>query len=216
MKHQDTMKSKAYRRTKVTDSDEVLQLKLAKQGDVEAFEKLIEQYQKRIYNYVRYLCKNEDEAFDLTQETFLKAFKGLHTFKEQSHFSTWLHRIANNTVMDYYRKKKGVHITSIDSGVEESDTREGAPLTIQSGDKTPEKILIGKERRAFILHNLSQLPVPLKSVVVLRDIYAYSYEEIAAVLKLPLGTVKSRLSRGRKVLQEVFLKNRELFEHFGD
>lgn len=161
-------------------------LERARCGDIEAFEQLILENQNYIYNVIFRIILKKEDAMDLTQETLIKAYINLRKFRGNSSFKTWLYRIAVNTAMDYIRKKNGIE----DELIEMQDF------------KTPEDIIDKKATREIIMRELNTLQAEYKIILVLRDIEGLSYNEIAEVTNLTLGTVKSRLSRARNILKE--------------
>jgi RNA polymerase sigma-70 factor (ECF subfamily) len=177
----------------------------SKQGDVHSFELLISKYQLYAYNIAYRMLGNEEDAKDATQETLIKVFKGLDRFKENSEFSTWLYTITVNTCRDQLRKRKKVMTLSVD------DTGEKVPIQLvadESGD--PEARLEKKEVAGQLMTALGMIPEFQKTAVLLRDVYGFSYEEIGAIENCSIGTVKSRISRGRHGLRELILKERSL------
>ncbi len=168
----------------------------AKQGDVDAFEELISTYQRMIYNYCYRMSGNLHDAEDLTQEVFIKVYKSLRKFKGKSQFSTWIYRIAHNTCVDRHRKKRPTddNMIFLDN---EKEYR-----TLISDSYIPEEELLSKEKQDIIQKCIDSLKPEYRSVIILRDIQNYSYKEIATILDIPLGTVKSYISRGRSALRE--------------
>jgi len=176
---------------------EAQNIKKAKQGDIAAFEELIAIYQKMVYNYCYRMSGNLHDAEDLTQEVFIKVYRNLNKFKERSQFSTWVYRIAYNTCIDRYRKKKPTDrdMVFLDS---ERENR-----SLKSNSYIPEDELLSKEKEEIIQRCIDALRPEYRSVIILRDIQHHSYEEIASILDIPLGTVKSHISRGRSALRKI-------------
>lgn len=193
-------------------SDEKALIKAAAGGDVKAFEALIEEHKKTVYNISYRMSGNYDDAMDMSQEIFIKLFKNIGKFRGKSKFSTWVYRIATNTCLDEMRKIKNKTAYSLDSEIE---TDEGS-FTAELEDKspTPEDALQAVEIKDAINEALKRLSDDHRQVVILRDIQNMSYDEIAVILNCSVGTVKSRLSRGRRALQKILLENRELFEAY--
>lgn len=175
-------------------------IELSQQGDLDAFEELIIKYEKKIYVIAYRFMGNEHDAKDLTQETFIKAFNNIKKFRQESSFSTWICRIANNSCIDELRKKKRRPIDSLDEKIE---LNEGS-ISKQVKDErpTPEEAYETGELNQYLQKILNELNESSRMVVVLRDIEGYSYEEIAEITDVSLGTVKSRLYRARKELKE--------------
>ena len=173
-------------------------------GDNNAFGVLVESYQTRVYNLALRMCGNEDDAFDLSQEAFFRAWRGLSGFQQESSFSTWLFRLTANVCLDWLRAKKRrptVSLTTADDDGEETQ------LDIPDPGKSPEELLMAAEDRAALTKAINALPVEYREILTLRAINDMSYTEIAEVLKLREGTVKSRLSRARLALRNILLQN---------
>lgn len=176
-------------------------------GDSEAFGELVKKYDKLIYNTSYQLIGNPDDAFDVSQETFIKAYRSLGSFRGDSKFSTWLYKICQNAARDYIRSKfrqKTVSLTAYD----DDDTKE-VQLDIVDDDisSQPDRSLEREESRAAVREAIAKLSEDHKNVIVLRDIEGYSYEDISEILNLEIGTVKSRLNRARLAIKD-FLINR--------
>ncbi|NLB40770.1 MAG: sigma-70 family RNA polymerase sigma factor [Clostridiales bacterium] len=170
----------------------------AKNGNFEAFGELISLYEKKIYNYCLRMTNRREDAEDLTQEVFVRVYKALKGFKGNSQFSTWIFRIAHNICIDHYRKSK-LTTFSLNQPRNEEDQRE---MDLPSEDPTPEEEALRKEQQEFLLKCIEELRPEYKTVIILRDIQHHSYEEIAEILDVPLGTVKSHISRARSALRE--------------
>ncbi len=171
-------------------------------GDMAAFDKLVLKHKDKLFNIVYWFLGDYQEANDCAQETFIKVFKSLKNFRFESAFSTWLYRIAINTCKNrlkssaYMLKKKTVPLENPKS------SRDGNPSSeIQDDSPSPVIELEKKERLMLIQKAINSLPEEQNKVVVLRDIQGLSYEEIADITGLNLGTVKSRLARGRLELR---------------
>lgn len=186
----------------MTANDAVL-IQKSKQGDVHSFELLISKYQLYAYNIAWRMLGNEEDAKDATQETMIKVFKGLEKFKENSEFSTWLYSITVNTCRDQLRKRKKVMTLSVD------DTEEKVPLQLVADEASdPAVRLEQKEVAGLLMSALEKIPEFQKTAVLLRDVYGFSYEEIGAMEHCSVGTVKSRISRGRHGLRSIILKEK--------
>lgn len=171
-------------------------------GNSDAFGKLIEKYSSFVYRTVFFDIKNKEDAEDISQEVFIKAYKALSGFRSDSEFSTWIYRICKNTVYDHIRKSsrdKSIPLSEMTSG-EEGDRIYDIPD--DSGKYDPEKTYISKETSDAVNDAISSLSEEHRSIIVMRDIEGYSYSEIASVLSLEGGTVKSRLSRARNALKK--------------
>lgn len=189
--------------------DESFLIKKAARGDVESFEKLIEAHQKKVFNIALGMLKNPADAEDIAQDVFIKVYKSLKNFKGQSSFSTWLYRVTTNTCLDELRRRKTRQTFSID---EEIVTQEGeVSKQVVDDSPSPDEILEKNELKRNISHAISKLAKEHRTVIVLRDMQGFSYEEIANILQLPLGTVKSRINRARLTLKDILKADRELY-----
>ena len=174
-------------------------VKKAQSNDPRAFEELVGLYQNKVYKLCYHLAGNHDDAQDLSQEVFIRAYKALGNFRNEADFGTWLHRITLNIWLNIKRKNSR-KIVSLDEPYESGNgsniQREVAAL---EGD--PLEALEEKEFRGLVRTALCKLTEEHRAVLVLREIEGYSYEEVASLLGCSLGTVKSRLSRAREVLR---------------
>ena len=166
------------------------------QGDTSAFEALVQTYQGRIYTLCRYLLKNPQDAEDAAQDTFVKAFQGLKSFTPTSTFYTWLYRIAVNTCLDFKRK------SSLQSFYSSADIRKKLDM-VPSKLPSPESAYAAKESIHALRVALNSISEKLRVVIVLKEIEGLSYEEIASILGVSVGTVKSRISRAREELRKM-------------
>ena len=191
----------------MTDLNEKDLIRKAKQGDMLAFEELILEHEKIVYNVALRMMNHSEDARDISQEVFLKAYRSLSNFDERSAFSTWLYRITHNTCIDEMRKRKGKQTYSLE---EELESEDGA-MQRQVADEsdTPEESLLREEQKSEILQALDTLSEEHKAAIILRDVKGLAYEEIAEILELSLGTVKSRINRARNQLKNEILKIRE-------
>lgn len=184
----------------------------AKAGDIRAFEELMEEHQKAIYNVAYRIVGNYDDASDVAQDAMIKIFKNLSYFEERSKFTTWMYRIVTNTALDFLKKKRRNKVISIDETISGEENDYGKQLA--SDEVTPQELVEQDERRQAVLKALYKLTPEHRAVLVLRDINGLSYDEIANVLMCSEGTVKSRINRARKSLRETLLKQKELFEDY--
>lgn len=173
-------------------------------GDAPAFNRLVEERHGDIYALLYRLTEDPEEARDLTQETFLQAFRHLASFRGDADLRTWLYRIAVNQARNrwrWWKRRRRDRTVSLDAPVsEEIDAPLSAGLAGHEG-LDPERQALAREREAALHAALKSLSRPYREVIVLRDIEGLSYEEVASTLDLNVGTVKSRLNRGRTELR---------------
>ena len=167
------------------------------QGDVNAFEKLVTEYEKAVYAIAQRMTGNPEDAADMTQETFIKAYNSLGSFRGDSKFSVWLYRIANNVCLDFLRSRSRKPTVSLSV---EDDEGEENQLDVADESQSPELLLERGLTRDAVRRGLDTLPPDYKQILLLREIQGLSYEEIASALGIDLGTVKSRIFRARKKL----------------
>ena len=172
-------------------------VKKAKGGDEVAYKKLVDKYRRALYFHILKMIKDKEQVNDLVQETFVKAFDNLSTYSTNYAFSTWLYRIATNHTIDYLRKKK-LQTLSIDEPVQ---TRDGE-MRMQLPDESAgtDRHIIRTQRQKIVQEAISDLPEKYRKVIQLRHMEEKSYQEIADVLDLPLGTVKAHIFRARELL----------------
>lgn len=169
-------------------------------GDYDAFEFLVEKYQGRIYRHLTKMVKDNAEAQDLLQETFLNAYRGLKGFAGTSAFSTWLFRIANNAALMFLRKHRPEVIEYAEE-VANRPTPELVPASPQFVS-TPLEILLSTEGKKKIEEAIDSLPLMYRTVIILRDVEGFSLEEVAGIVDSSVPAVKSRLHRGRHSIRE--------------
>jgi RNA polymerase sigma-70 factor, ECF subfamily len=191
--------------------NERILLEKAKNGDVQAFELLVEGYQKKVFNVALRMMGNYDDAGEIAQEAFIRVFKSIKSFKEESTFSTWIYRITTNICLDELRKRKNKKIISIDEDIRFEDGE--AKRQIEDFKPTPDVIAEKNEIKKIVTDAINSLSEEHRLVLVMRDIQGFSYEEIAKITKCPEGTVKSRINRARQALKEILKNNKELFNN---
>lgn len=177
----------------------------SQRGDPEAMSCLIVKYQDRIYNSILKICANQDDAAELTQDTFVKVLESINTFRGQSGFYTWLFRVAVNLTLNHCRKRFKLSPVSLD-GSNESSGKEREHLAALLADPSqtdPARIVQQKELVQVLLDLIARMNEEHRVVLVLRDIEQMSYSQIAEVLQVETGTVKSRLCRARAALREL-------------
>lgn len=178
--------------------DDLKLVKEAKEGSSRAYEKLLKKYRKSVYYMLLKMVNNPDDAEDLTQEAFAKAFNSLKKFDPKYAFSTWLFRIATNNCIDFIRKKR-IQTISIDNPYE-SDDGDTVTFDIRDSNLNPNELLLKQQRKEYLRMAVDKLPPKYKTLVELRYFQELSYEEVAQELDLPLGTVKAQLFRARELL----------------
>ena len=172
-------------------------------GNRNAFEELVLDNQKNVYNLALKLTGNEEDALDLSQEAFLKAYGQLAGFRGESRFSVWLYRLTYNLCIDFLRKKPGAAVVSLTYSDEDDDLRD---IEIPDMRSLPEDIVVAKESRKAIISSFGQLSPKHREILVLREITGMSYSDIASILHITEGTVKSRLARARLSLANILIK----------
>jgi len=190
-------------------SSEKALVQQAKAGDRNAFAALVTAYESKIYNLALRYLGNREDAMDASQEVFLRVYRFLPGFQEESGFSTWIYRIGVNVCKDILSKQSRRNEQSIET--EDDDGEERRTIDIVDCRYAPEQILENAELRRTLSAAITDLPEPQREVIVLRDIQGLSYDEIAKVLSLEPGTVKSRLSRARENLRKKLLQNGNIF-----
>jgi len=177
------------------EPDDAELIKGFQKGETSAFGRLALKYQDRIYNLCRHLLGDAHDAEDAAQDTFIKAYQNLKKFRPEASFYTWLYRIAVNTCLDY---KKSPFFESIFKS-----STEGEEFTLEeiSDEPSPEKLYESKELRQALHQSLGKLSLKLRSVIILKEIEGLSYEKIADILDVSVGTVKSRIFRAREELK---------------
>jgi RNA polymerase sigma-70 factor, ECF subfamily len=185
----------------------------SQQGDVDAFNQLVLSYQQLVYNTIFRLLGDYDMASDITQDTFIAAFRSIRTYRGGASFRAWLLRIATNLVRDHWRRMQRHPISSIDEIVEEEDSH--AINHLQSLASTelsenPEEYMLTQELQALLQQGLAMLSLEQRTALILCDIQGLTYEEVAMVTHTTLGTVRSRISRGRSNLRDYLNQHKEL------
>lgn len=170
------------------------------QDDIAAFEALVARYGRQVHNMAYRMAGNDADAKDLAQEAFIRVFRALRSIDPAANLDSWLYRIVTNLFIDMLRRRPRVRVESLDAPVA---TAKGGEVTREVADDraNPEADVLDRQMDAEVQQALVGLQLDLRAVVVLSDIEGYSYEEIAEMLRIPVGTVKSRLHRARKALQ---------------
>jgi len=180
-------------------------------GDADAFSPLVEAYQKNVYNLALRMTGNPEDALDMAQEAFIRAYNSLSSFRGDSKFSVWLYRIVSNVCLDFLRARKGRAAVSLS---QTGPDGEDAALEIPDERALPEAELERALTRDAVRRGLQALPDDQREILLLREIQGLSYEEIAAALSLEGGTVKSRIFRARKKLCAYLLTDGNISEVF--
>ena len=166
---------------------------------LDAFDELVDRHQSRLFGTIQWMVRNRELAADLVQESFLRAWRGLSGFKGEAQFYTWLYRIARNLVSSHMRRRTaGPHFVS-----KARDLECATELEPQTTEGQPMDPMLLEERRLLIISGVKALQPDFKEIIVLCDLEEHSYEEVADLLEIPLGTVRSRLHRARASLKEI-------------
>lgn len=168
-------------------------------GNTNAFEDIVREYEKNVYNIALRMSGDREDALDISQESFMKAYHSLHSYRGDSRFSVWLYRIVSNTCLDFLRERKRRAEVPLEREDEEGE-REQAD--IRDERLSPETLFEQKVTREALRRGLESLPEDQRKILLLREIQGFSYEEIGQILSLESGTVKSRIFRARRKLCE--------------
>lgn len=177
-----------------TDEELILHFQ---EGDLYAFEQIVQRYKEPLVNFIYHFLGDRTDAEDVVQETFLRVYRNKHLYRNIAKFSTWIYTIASNLAKTELRRRRRRRILSISQmGFDDKD------YDLPGDIATPEGIVDGDMKESIIRDAIEKLPAKFKEVVVLRDVQEFSYEEISDILDIPIGTVKSRVNRGRQRLQK--------------
>jgi len=198
------------KRTEAVRQDDRPIIERCKNGDLSAFDELVHRYEKQVYGFAYRMSGNYDDANDIAGEAFIKVFQGIESFRGDSNFSTWLFRIVTNLYLDH-RKRTRAHVNI---PLDEYIDLEESSVARQIEDTSPGPLeqIETAERNEAIQAAILQLPDYQRIMILLFHVHGKSYEEIAEIVELPIGTVKSRLNRARLALREKLQPVRELFE----
>jgi RNA polymerase sigma-70 factor (ECF subfamily) len=191
---------------KSANIDDTILVEQCRDGDSAAMERLILKYQNRIYNVILKMCVNPDDAAELTQETFVKVIQSIDRFEGRSSFYTWAFRIAVNLTLNYCQRNTRIAVQSLDAEECRNPAEARQVLKEFLSDETspdPAAVAQNKELCEIAMQSLMKLDEAQRAVIVLRDIEGMNYAQIAKVLGIELGTVRSRLSRARTRLREI-------------
>lgn len=188
----------------MTPQEEMRLVKLASGGDKGAFERLVLENQRNVYNLALKLMKNPEDAFDAAQEAFLKAYLKLKDFRGDSRFSAWLYRLTYNTCIDLLRKSQRAAVVSLTRDTEDED---GQSTDIADTAPSPEEQCEARETRDIVRREMERLPEEQYRILVMRELAGMSYDEIAKTAGISEGTVKSRIFRARSRLAQALKKS---------
>lgn len=173
-------------------------------GDVNAYELLVKEYEKSVYNLALRMVGNSEDAADMSQEAFIKAYNSLTSFRGDSKFSVWLYRIVSNVCLDFIRSRKRKQTMSLST---EDDDGDSVEMDIADDTQSPERLMEKQLTRDAVRRGLASMPPIQREILLLREIQGLSYDEIAEVLNLEAGTVKSRIFRARKKLSAFLIED---------
>ena len=180
----------------------------AKHGDHDAFGQLVLTHQNKVYTLCVHMVTNREEAEDLAQEAFLKAWRNLDSFQEESSFATWMHRLTTNVCLDHLRKQ--ARRQNISTAVSLDDEESGWTEPVDH-TQDPQRRLEQREQRELLAKALNELPEHHRRLIIMREVSGLSYQEIADALDADLGTVKSGISRARERLRKILLRDGNFF-----
>jgi len=189
---------------------EMALIRRIQQGDAVAFDRLVELHGPRVYNLAYRMLGNAEDAQDVSQEAFLRIYDALPRFRGEASFTTWMYRIVTNVCNDELsrRRRRPPTITELET----EDGNGAAPDELLTTGETAEDSVLRRERHQALHQAITALPPPFRAVLVLYDLQGFSYDEIAEMLRVNIGTVKSRLNRARNTLREKIRGERELFD----
>lgn len=188
---------------------ERLLIQRCQNGERDAFDLLFKQYEKRVYNLAYRLSGHYDEANDISVDAFLRVYQAIKLFRGDANFSTWLYRIVTNVYLDRRKRLKNKQHLSLEEYIELEEN--SVARQVEDPNPTPAQQMEGVERAELMQKAIGELPDYQRAMVVLYHKEGLAYEEIADVMQLPIGTVKSRLNRARLVLREKLEPIKELF-----
>ncbi len=181
-----------------------------KEGSRERFDELVKAYTQKLYRLAYGLLGNHHDAEEVVQDSFVRAYRGLDSFRGDSSFETWIHRITMNLARNkfHWNRRRGEGMTMSLSDLPESleDGDSGGEMELPDTSYSPDLLMQKAELHGNVLRGMDQLPESLREVMVLRHVKDMPYDEIARILNCPVGTVKSRIARGRELLREYLMK----------
>lgn len=191
-----------------TSAPEAELVRRAQAGDTSSFDQLVEAHYSAVYSAAYRMLNDPSSASDATQTAFIRAFEALASFRGASAFGTWLYRIVMNVCLDELRKRRHQPVSLVPDDDEEDSLEE---RDIPDDSDEPGLLAEQRERQGIVQEAISRLPEDYRAIIVLYDIRGFSYQEIGAMLDIPLGTVKSRLNRARNALRDEMAPYLELF-----
>lgn len=194
---------------RISRVEEQALIQRCKNSDIGAFDDLVRRYEKRVLNFAYGIAGNYHDANDIAQEAFVRVFNSIQTFRGDAVFTTWIYRIVTNVYLDERKKSKSHRLVSLDEYVELDEN--SVARQIEDEGPSPEEIVEQDERSRAVWKAIGLLPDYQRIIVTLYHMQGRSYEEIADILHLPIGTVKSRLNRARLALAEILKQEPELF-----
>lgn len=195
----DTYRERIHAQELQDMSDEDL-MELFQAGTIHAFNILVDRYSERLTHYLFGFLGDVKRCEDLLQDTFLRVYRNRHSYQRIAKFSTWLYTIAGNLARSEYRKRKRRRMYSIQSINRENEEYE---IALPDDSYSPDRYTESQLQDQYVQHALAKIPTAFREVVVLRDVQQLAYDEIAEITGLPMGTVKSRINRGRTKLQSL-------------
>jgi len=195
----------------LTRDDELQIIKNVLGGDKDAFEELVLANQKNVYNLALKLVGNEEDALDISQEAFFKAYVQLESFRGESRFSVWMYRLTYNLCIDFLRKKSKAKVTSLTCRDDEGNEGE---IELTDTRELPEDVMLRRESQKTIAASIDELGTGQREILVMREITGMSYSDMATALKISEGTVKSRLARARKNLADILIEKGTFPQHY--
>ena len=181
-----------------------------KEGSRERFDELVQAYTQKLYRLAYGLLGNHHDAEEVVQDSFVRAYRGLDNFRGDSSFETWMHRITMNLARNKFhwnrRRGEGVTVSLSEQNDFSDESESSVELELPDTSYSPDRLMQKVETQSNVIRGMNQLPETLREAMVLRHVKDMPYEEIARILNCPVGTVKSRIARGRELLREYLMK----------
>lgn len=184
-------------------------VKKVKNGDIDAFEQIIALYESKVFSLIYHMIKNENEIEDLAQEVFIRVYTNIKKFNGNSSLYTWIYKITTNLCIDYIKRKKEVIYLDEKLKLEDNEVE----MQIPSDEKRQDELYEDKELKEKLEKCIDKLPEKQKAIIILRDIKGFSYEEIAYITGIKLGTVKSQINRARQKLKNMLERDGTFIEY---